>query len=118
MILIRFDKEKLGDCKTVTDVFRMMGVGLAEDDSVDLHFDNEAVFGKKASYRNMIISSNTCDEIARKFAGTSKEFLWWNIAPITEKDAPKEIFDAVGEIIDDVLYIITPQDKFYTEARG
>lgn len=118
MILIRFDKEKLGDCKTVTDVFRVMGVGLAGDDTVDLHFDNESVFGKKASYRNMIISSETYDEIFKKFSGTNKAYTWWNVAPRTEKDIPEEILDAVGSIIDDVLYIITPQDKFYSEARG
>ena len=118
MILLRFDTDEIENCKNVTDVFRVMGVGVAGDDSVGLHFDEPKVFGKKANYKNMIISEHTYNQVAKHFEGTPYAGTWWDIAPITERNAPVGVLDAMGGLVDGILYIITPEDEYYTEVKG
>jgi len=128
MLLLRFDLDDIEKCNNVSDVFRMMGIGIKENDPQDLKFNNKEVFGEHAYYANLAMSDDTYHRIYDHLQNTGKKnktrlgkelpsdeaFAWLNYSPLSNGprfDAIKEA--AGGEINDSVLYIITPGDSLY-----
>lgn len=129
MILRRFNLNDIEKCKTIEDVFTMMGIGLKEDSPEDLNIRNEKVFGKRAYYANMIIHENTYNAIYEHLKPLSKKWYdknhkripspealrWSDYSPISNGPRYEKVKEAVGDISEDVLYIITPDDSIYQE---
>lgn len=129
MILRRFDLNDIEKCKTLEDVFTMMGIGLKEDSPEDLNIRNEKVFGKRAYYANMIMNDNTYNKIYEHLKPLGKKWYnrsgnrmpspealqWTNYSPISSGPRYEKVKEVVGEISEDVLYIITPEDSIYEE---
>lgn len=124
MILRRFNLDDIKDCKTVGDAFRMMGIALSEDDPQDIKITDERVFGKKPYYKNMVINDNTYqkiyaqlnkvnDKAGNRFA--TEAFQWMNYSPLSSGEKYDKIKEATGDVSEDVLYIITPEDSLYEE---
>lgn len=114
MLLVKFDLKDLEKCETVADVYRAMGVGVKEGDPQDLNFYNKKVFGKKAYYANMFINPETASKV-KDILGKEKVLDWFNFAPVCDGDRFTEVENEIGEINESVLYIVTPEDKFYIE---
>ena len=129
MILRRFNLEDIEKCKTLEDVFEMMGVGIKEDSKQDLNIRNKEVFGKRAYYANMIMHDKTYNAIYEHLNTVGKKWRnrkgdemasqaalqWVNYSPISSGPRYEEIERRAGGISEDVLYIITPEDDFYQE---
>lgn len=129
MILRRFNLEDIKKCKTVEDVFEMMGIGLDEKSEQDLNVRNQEVFGKRAYYANMVMNEKTFDAIfdQLKYQGqdekskrndrmpSSAALQWMNYSPISNGPKYDKVSEATGGISEDVLYIITPEDSLYEE---
>lgn len=124
MILLHFNKEDFKNCTTVKEVFEAMGIG--PDGKYD--FTDEKVFGKEASYYNMVMHKDTFEyigDIMKKASGISSrrtrteygvEYLKWvNYAPIVTGARVTLLKEVVGELNPNVLYIITPEDSLYLE---
>lgn len=122
MILRRFNLDEIDNCKTVGDVFRMMGVAVGKDDPQDLKITDESVFGKKAYYANMVMNDNTYqkiyahlnkvnDKAGNRFA--TEAFQWMNYSPLSSGPKYDKIKEETGAVSEDVLYIITPEDSLY-----
>lgn len=126
MILRRFDLNDIEKCRTVADVFKVMGIGLTKKDGCDLLINNEEVFGGRAYYKNLVMHPNTSKMILKHLRAVKRSddeavnskasFIiandWINCSPLTRGDRYDFVNDAVG-ISEDVLYIITPQDSLY-----
>lgn len=129
MLLLKFELEDLKKCKSVSDVYRAMGIGINEDDSQDLNFNNKAVFGKRAYYRNLFVTDRTYNEIhdilekvpnyKRRSAKKDKihihAFQWSNYSPMSSGPRYQALESIIGELNDEVLYILTPEDNLYEE---
>lgn len=129
MILRRFNLEDIEKCKTLEDVFEMMGIGLKESSKQDLNIRNKEVFGEKAYYANMIMNDDTYLKIYEQLKPQGKKWYnrsgnrmpsadalqWTNYSPISSGPRYDKVKEAVGEISEDVLYIITPEDSLYEE---
>lgn len=129
MILRRFNLEDIEKCKTLEDVFEMMGIGLKESSKQDLNIRNKEVFGEKAYYANMIMNDKTYTAIYEQLKPQGKRWYnrsgnrmpsadamqWTNYSPISSGPRYEKVKEAVGEISEDVLYIITPEDSLYEE---
>lgn len=129
MLLLKFDLDDIEKCKTLEDVFEMMGVGLKEDSKNDLNIKNKEVFGEKAYYSNMIMSDATYNRIYEHLKPLGKKWYnrrgermpseaalqWTNYSPISSGPRFEAVEERVGEINDSVLYIITPEDDLYEE---
>lgn len=112
MLLVKFELEDLEKCKTVSDVYRAMGIGIKEGDPQDLNFSNQEVFGKKAYYANLFLHPDTDSRISKILGEKSG---WFNYAPISNGDRYTEVEHEIGDINESVLYIVTPEDRFYIE---
>ena len=129
MILRRFDLNEIKNCKTLDDVFEMMGIGLKEDSKQDLNIRNKEVFGEKAYYANMIMNDKTYNAIYEQLKPLGKKWYnkngdrmpspgalqWTNYSPISSGPRYEEVEKRAGGISEDVLYIITPEDDLYEE---
>ena len=114
MLLVKFELNDLEKCKNVADVYRAMGIGVKKGDPQDLNFNNKEVFGKRAYYANLFINKNTEKKI-KDILGREKSLDWFNYAPVSGGDRYEEVENEIGEINESVLYIVTPEDKFYIE---
>lgn len=126
MILRRFDLNDIEKCRTVADVFKVMGIGTTKVDGCDLLINDEEAFGGRAYYKNLVMHPDTAKMILDHLRNLKRSddailndrasFIitndWINCAPITHGDRYKFVDDAVG-VSEDVLYIITPQDSLY-----
>ena len=113
MLLVKFELEDLEKCKTVSDVYRAMGIGIKEGDPQDLNFSNQEVFGKKAYYANLFLHPDTDSRISKILGEKSG---WFNYAPISNGDRYTEVEHEIGDINESVLYIVTPEDEMYEES--
>lgn len=132
MLLLRFNYDDIGKCRSVEDVFHMFGIGYSDDDEgyeVDLR--DEKVFGKKGSYRNMFIADETYQAILDvldkvpnykgrknpKGRASYAALQWSNYSPISNGPKFNQVKELVGgEINRSVLYILTPEDQLYEES--
>lgn len=129
MILRRFNLDDIEKCKTIEDVFEMMGIGLKESSKQDLNIRNKEVFGEKAYYANMIMNDGTYMKIYEQLKPQGKKWYnrhgdrmpsadamqWTNYSPISSGPRYEKVKEFVGEILEDILYIITPEDSLYEE---
>lgn len=129
MLLLKFDLDDIEKCKTLEDVFEMMGVGLSDKSEKDLNINNKEVFGAKAYYANMVMSDATYNRIYEHLKPLGKKWYnrnggrmpsaaalqWTNYSPISSGPRFEAVKERVGEINDSVLYIITPEDDLYEE---
>lgn len=129
MLLRKFELEDIEKCRTVDDVFEMMGVGLRADSKQDLNIRNKEVFGEKAYYANMIMSDDTYMKIYEHLKPLGKKWYnrsgnrmpsaealqWTNYSPISSGPRFDAVKERMGEVNDSVLYIITPDDDLYEE---
>lgn len=122
MLLVKFELEDLEKCKTASDVYRAMGIGIKEDDPQDLNLFNKEVFGKKAYYKNLFITNATYKRILEIMEKTDKKkmntssFNWINFAPLSNGSRYEKVKEQIGELNDSVLYIVTPEDEMYEES--
>ena len=123
MLLRRFDLKDIENCKTVKDAFNMMGIAVAKDDKQDLRIDNKDVFGEKAYYANMVMNDNTYQKIYAQLNKSKKDnerfaveaFQWMNYSPLSSGPKYDKIKEETGDVSEDVLYIITPDDSLYEQ---
>lgn len=122
MLLVKFELEDLEKCKSVSDVYRTMGIGVKEDDPQDLNLFNKEVFGKKAYYKNMFITDATykrvldlMEKLDKKKLGKNS-FSWVNFAPLSNGSRYEKVKEQLGDLNDSVLYIVTPEDEMYEES--
>lgn len=122
MLLVKFDLEDLEKCKTVSDVYRAMGIGVNEDDPQDLNLYNKEVFGKKAYYKNIFMTESTYNKVTGIMEAVDGKkdgknaFNWFNFGPVTNGSRYEMVKEAIGELNDSVLYIVTPEDDMYEES--
>ena len=125
MLLSKFNYDDLDKCKSVKEVFEVMGVGGDE-----LPFTNKEVFGEKAYYRNMFIADETYQKVLEimkpipnyKGHKNPKNRLsyaaaqWCNFSPMSNGPRFEQVKELVGgEINRSVLYILTPKDELFEE---
>lgn len=115
MLLVKFDLDGLDGCKNAHDAYKAMGVGTSEDD-IDLKFNNKEVFGNKASYSNMFLNPDTYNKIRNSLDETDR-LIWDNYAPLCSGDRYDKIKEAIGELNESVLYIVTPEDSLYDNMQ-
>lgn len=132
MLLLKFNYDDIEKCKSAEDVYRMFGIGVAEkDDGYTVHMTDEKVFGKRAYYRNMVMSQEAYDavlDVMKKIPNykgmkNPKDRLsyaaieWVNYSPMSSGPRYEQVKElAGGEINRSVLYILTPDDELYEEA--
>ena len=102
---------------------------MSDKSDKDLTLKNEEVFGKRAYYNNMVMHDKTYNAIYEQLKKTGKKWRnrsgkymtpepalqWVNYSPLSQGPRYEQVREAVGEIAEDVLYIITPKDTLYTE---
>ena len=121
MLLLHFELDDINKCSSVADVYHMMGIGIKEEDPQDLKLSNKDVFGKKAYYKNFILSEKTSNRIYEHLKESSKGtlknpgFEWSVFGPVSDGERVKQVEERVGELNDSVLYILTPEDDLYEE---
>ena len=122
MLLVKFELEDLEKCKTVSDVYRAMGIGVRKDDPQDLNLHNKEVFGRKAYYKNLFLTDATYQKILKLMedadykGGRNKVWTWVNFAPLSNGPRYDKVREALGDLNDSVLYIATPEDEIYEES--
>lgn len=121
MLLLHFELDDIDKCFSVTDVYNMMGIGVKEEDPQDLKLSDKDVFGKKAYYKNFILSEKTSNRIYEHLKESSKGtlrdpgFEWSVFGPISNGERAEQVKERIGELNDSVLYILTPEDDLYEE---
>lgn len=122
MLLVKFELEDLEKCKTVSDVYRAMGIGVRKDDPQDLNLYNKEVFGRKAYYKNLFITDETYKRVLKILEAVdgkhskNKVWNWVNFAPLSNGSRYEKVKEQLGELNDSVLYIVTPEDELYEES--
>lgn len=126
MLLLRFNKEDFKKCKGVVDVFNAMGISRPDDkqaikDKCEVCFSDEKVFGKRAYYANMVMNDETYNYIldimkevpnykGRKNPKNRLSYAamqWVNYCPLSSGPRYEKVKEEVGEINENVLYLIT-----------
>ena len=129
MLLKSFDSDDIKNCQSFNDVFEMMGIGLKKDSKKDLNIRNEKVFGPKANYQNMFLNPETDRKICEQLKPLGKPWYnklgdrmsseaymqWINYGPISNGPRYDKVNEIAGDIVEDILYILTPDDDLYIE---
>lgn len=120
-----FDLKGLGKCKTVGDIFELMGVGVKESSENYIKLNDKTIFGERASYRNMFITPQTFNKIYEytKVMGkkirrgshltTRESIQWCNFAPISNGPRYDLVEQENGGFKDNTLYIATPHSRLH-----
>lgn len=109
MRLIRFDEKILDSVKSMADFYKAIGVD----------FEDDHLFGERASVSNVVMHPETDEKLHKRLSdtyGTPGQLDWLAYSPVTTGSRYKDVEDAVGRIIRNVLYIVEPTDELYKEV--
>lgn len=138
MKVIKFNPDEFEDCRTVGQIWAVLGVTPSDSPDGSLHFDDKETFGKKAYYNNMFISQKAYERgseaiqknvlVGRAHEGSSNEkevmsyhercelVAWAMMSPVSNGARYQKIVERLGELPDDALVIVMPGDEMYREA--
>lgn len=138
MKVIKFNPDEFEDCRTVGQIWAVLGVTPSDSPEGGLHFDDKETFGKKAYYDNTFISQEAYERaekalkknvlVGRAQEGSSNEeemmsysekrevFAWAMMSPVSNGARYEKIVERLGELPDDALVIVMPGDEMYREA--
>ena len=113
MLLLHFEWDDIKNCKSVADVYRMMGIGTKDSDPQDLKFSNKEVFGEKAYYANLFITDKADKEIYDHLKSVDRSVgsEWAVYCPVSNGPRYDKITAVLGKLNDSVLYVVEPSDK-------